>query len=1551
MPLFFGRSLVASRPLGMSLPFSRNPAAAALNNCDLFLLLLFMMVITPVAALNTCEEITRCSECVYDQTQGIMPPSLLCGWCESTRSCKQVNASVLAYYGATTASTNLNADDNGQDEVNTHTPEEMAAFRAAFCEDLRERDLNGVCPDMSCAAAKTTNNIYICRPPPLIALVFGCVLLVLTVVVYMWMRTIRQLPWKYEPFLSDLLEGRTRTYEEHSDHDRESDTAAAAVQVGRDSGSSNDKASTTTGNTASPQRTRAAALNTTRPGSPLHDRPHPMSHFQTNEMSHDSSDNSSDDTDDDDDLPSAETASTVSNPSYLDNVSHNVVVAHHPHDPASMTVPFSAAPPAGGVRDGAAAAATGYCPICKCRQPACLGPGEVCFWCNVARFIFVPFFIALVSSVFVIVLDFAVSLKPWFSDWYFAEVLVIAYTSYAALGFYMVRHHGRVPLFFLESEAEQRANQSVWSSMHDRPSSQVFSTGDGKSSNNSNGGSAVGGSRRRRTAAVEETGSPLPFGASAGHHHAGLSKLSHHHRHNRQKLRMLNDARRNMASTYYVQLAMRLRGRPLLTCFPELQQYAPQLEAMQAQPATLTSVVVGDAVALLRPSTPGSRANSAPGSPQDVPPATHRHSANAGVPITNVPVISPFAAAAALLPSTLPPLPITTTTTTTIATSAAGAAPKCASAALVNSSAGFHGASAEAALPGSISSLSPSVSSACESGAAVKGRLPLLEHIAATTPQQLQPAVEVGGGGAGGGDGGGGGVSSSAKPAEPAASAPGAAAAALTPSAAPAGGPIGSPAATSVPESLARQKRGETVQLLSSNFLSPQYCRALKSALYRDEYITWCSKPNLRGVLMENEWLLLDLAVGFLFGLWMVLLSSVNDTTYTIVELSGSTAVATCGLIVMVLFALLLVIVVRQCGRLYVLTNERLITVYESVITPVTTATDLSTVRFAALYGYRGLWSKHPCLTFSWEIPATERKMPAIKSHKFPGIMHLQEFLFFFRLVAPQTPFHLEQISESTRQDRQEWRLHIFLSVGGFVVLPIVTIYPQMMPDFLSFYLYVLGLLLIFSTLLRGFRAQQMTYAPLNIAASWAQEGELNELSPINASRTPPPAPRDSPQQEQQQHVGSAAAATSAPAAPSPQPLPHATASMPSTASPTPPSTQPSASPAQDAGATASRSAQVATQTTQFPMLDLNKAAAAASMDTATAVMAGSPQSAEDRVVMNEPVPAAPVAKPATPVAAVTAAAAAKEGKPAPTVLSSGNGRGTPVPSVSVTLPPKPAKTSATTTSPNAATTAAAAAGASLFPSSTTSALLAVPAVPVTSAVREMEESLTGCAGVGVTGSGLSANNSFSYPAGVHATTSASHGSAARNSPHPQRLPSFDVSATSSTANTGMMSIGPGAGSSGRLSVNGAPTSSANLGHYVHTGAAPGTMNSTSRTSPTNFAPPSALVKSVSTPSNPHRSGSPQEHDGFPHPRLSPTYTHLHRHPPSMSPSESEGAMSAASTGSLGTVAIAHYSSSIGEGSGKAPHHASQAHVVPASVRSTKPDAHTTWGDQVAEYE
>lgn len=110
-----------------------------------------------------CRAFSRCSECVFDSSDGVLTAQLPCQWCVTTGLCLGANSSA-----------------------------------AASCPDLRDDTVNPMCPDMSCKAAWTTNNIYICRGASIAGLLFACVLFLFNGLYFLWLKAIWQLPWKYE---------------------------------------------------------------------------------------------------------------------------------------------------------------------------------------------------------------------------------------------------------------------------------------------------------------------------------------------------------------------------------------------------------------------------------------------------------------------------------------------------------------------------------------------------------------------------------------------------------------------------------------------------------------------------------------------------------------------------------------------------------------------------------------------------------------------------------------------------------------------------------------------------------------------------------------------------------------------------------------------------------------------------------------------------------------------------------------------------------------------------------------------------------------------------------------------------------------------------------------------------------------------------------------------------------------------------------------------------------------------------------------------------------
>jgi hypothetical protein len=79
-------------------------------------------------------------------------------------------------------------------------------------------------------------------------------------------------------------------------------------------------------------------------------------------------------------------------------------------------------------------ATSGACPICHVDYGKQYPPGYVCFWCDVARFAFIPFVIGLGASLVSILSLFSLSLRPSFADWYYAIMLAVPHAVYVAFG-------------------------------------------------------------------------------------------------------------------------------------------------------------------------------------------------------------------------------------------------------------------------------------------------------------------------------------------------------------------------------------------------------------------------------------------------------------------------------------------------------------------------------------------------------------------------------------------------------------------------------------------------------------------------------------------------------------------------------------------------------------------------------------------------------------------------------------------------------------------------------------------------------------------------------------------------------------------------------------------------------------------------------------------------------------------------------------------------------------------------------------------------------------
>lgn len=124
--------------------------------------LLAVLLVWRSTGASQCGDFTRCSECVFDSSDGVLSTPLLCSWCASSSTC---------------------VDD--------------VSVAAGVCPDIRNMSFNPTCPDMQCSAAYSSNNIYFCRGPIIAALIFGIILALIDVLFFMWLKALWQLPWKY----------------------------------------------------------------------------------------------------------------------------------------------------------------------------------------------------------------------------------------------------------------------------------------------------------------------------------------------------------------------------------------------------------------------------------------------------------------------------------------------------------------------------------------------------------------------------------------------------------------------------------------------------------------------------------------------------------------------------------------------------------------------------------------------------------------------------------------------------------------------------------------------------------------------------------------------------------------------------------------------------------------------------------------------------------------------------------------------------------------------------------------------------------------------------------------------------------------------------------------------------------------------------------------------------------------------------------------------------------------------------------------------------------
>lgn len=285
-----------------------------------------------------------------------------------------------------------------------------------------------------------------------------------------------------------------------------------------------------------------------------------------------------------------------------------------------------------------------------------------------------------------------------------------------------------------------------------------------------------------------------------------------------------------------------------------------------------------------------------------------------------------------------------------------------------------------------------------------------------------------------------------------------------------------------------RQKKGETAQLLNMDYLDQNFRKVLRQTLGRDEYVLWCEKPEVSRVVSFDFWLVIDFAAGVAFGLWLFVVSTIKDPGYVLTRHVTGASMGVIGFLSIVMFGCLLMTTLGSSVRLYVLTDRRLLTVFNGVISPIVAETELRSLRCASVYGHR-MCTEEPLLTFSWEVPLMERKLPAMKTHSFPAIVSLKEFLYYFKAVAPTSLSIREQTRQGMRHRRKVWRMHLFLCIAVFQFLPVIIFYPLLVPSVLSFLLFVIVSAVVLATVYRGACIQHMTHASLSLAGNWAEVG------------------------------------------------------------------------------------------------------------------------------------------------------------------------------------------------------------------------------------------------------------------------------------------------------------------------------------------------------------------------------------------------------------------------------------------------------------------------------
>lgn len=120
---------------------------------------LLILALGSEVALAQCSQFSRCSECTLDATVFANDVPLACSWCSDTSSC--VDSSATTCQGAITPAT-------GSQQ----------------------------CPD-TCALARVSGNIYLCRPGMIVSFLFALILLLSSAAFFVWLRALQQRPWRF----------------------------------------------------------------------------------------------------------------------------------------------------------------------------------------------------------------------------------------------------------------------------------------------------------------------------------------------------------------------------------------------------------------------------------------------------------------------------------------------------------------------------------------------------------------------------------------------------------------------------------------------------------------------------------------------------------------------------------------------------------------------------------------------------------------------------------------------------------------------------------------------------------------------------------------------------------------------------------------------------------------------------------------------------------------------------------------------------------------------------------------------------------------------------------------------------------------------------------------------------------------------------------------------------------------------------------------------------------------------------------------------------------